>query len=294
MPLLNVKVQHKNYEKGEFCDEQPRSLDETIQLINTFPWDAERTLTVVQLTGPSVTIRNEQANYLKTGLYFNGKYCLYYLDGRNHLYEYHAADLATVNKLVTDFFNAVLDVSVFEKHFVNIGNKAHFETASFEYRQSLWRVLMLTSSLLLFGLLFFMGNAAMLFGHTPAPFVFMFSIVFAIYCWLLFGIYYNAYVNRHNYLHISRGNNVFYFGQNTDTINAYNKTDIKEIVSYEGRGQGNFNVGGSFEVFFNNGETIKITNMLINNLDFRGKFLDSMDNPTIRFMPGRKSLFNMK
>ena len=54
MPEFISKLQHKTYEKGEFSDEKVRSLDETIKLIKTFPWDAERTLTDVQLTGSSV------------------------------------------------------------------------------------------------------------------------------------------------------------------------------------------------------------------------------------------------
>jgi hypothetical protein len=85
MPAFISKVQHKTYEKGEFTDEKERSLAETISLINDFPWDKERPLTDIQLTGPSVTICDEDVNYLKVGLYFNGKYCLYFLGGDNHL-----------------------------------------------------------------------------------------------------------------------------------------------------------------------------------------------------------------
>ena len=136
MPEFISKLQHKTYEKGEFSDEKVRSLDETIKLIKTFPWDAERTLTDVQLTGPSVTIRDEDINYLKVGLYFNGKYCLYYLDSDNHLYEYHAPDIDDACIKVADFFNASLDLQKFEKHFLNVGNKAYFDTNYFEYRES--------------------------------------------------------------------------------------------------------------------------------------------------------------
>jgi hypothetical protein len=88
MPEFISKLQHNTYEKGEFSDEQPRDLEETINLIKDFPWDAERTLTDIQLTGPSVTILDNDLNYLKLGLYFGGKFCVYYLDKDNHLYEY--------------------------------------------------------------------------------------------------------------------------------------------------------------------------------------------------------------
>lgn len=37
MLQLTSKIQHNTYEKGEFSDEQPRDLDETIRLIKDFP-----------------------------------------------------------------------------------------------------------------------------------------------------------------------------------------------------------------------------------------------------------------
>ncbi|QEC79944.1 hypothetical protein [Mucilaginibacter ginsenosidivorax] len=85
MPQFISKLQRNTYEKGEFSDEQPRNLDETIQLIKDFPWDLERPLTDIQLTGPSVTIQDAELNYLKLGLYFGGKFCVYYLDKDNQI-----------------------------------------------------------------------------------------------------------------------------------------------------------------------------------------------------------------
>src|ERR1700740_3678003 len=134
MPEFISKLQHKTYEKGEFSDEKSRGLDETIELVKNFPWDSERTLTDIQLTGPSITIQDEYVNYLKVGLYFNGKFCLYYLDNENHLYEYHAADITEACKTLADFFEGKLDLGKFDKHFFNIGNEPHFLTSSFEYR----------------------------------------------------------------------------------------------------------------------------------------------------------------
>ena len=70
MPDFISKLQYKNYEKGEFSDEKVRGLDETIQLIKNFPWTKQRGVDV-QLTGPSVTIQNEYAEYLKTRASFS-------------------------------------------------------------------------------------------------------------------------------------------------------------------------------------------------------------------------------
>src|SRR4051812_13455873 len=126
MPEFISKIQHNTYEKGEFSDEKTRTLDETVELIKSFPFDAERSLTVIQLTGPSITIQDEYVNYLKVGLYFNGKLCIYYLDNDNHLYEYYVLSVDEACNLVTDYFNGTLDLTKFEKHLFNFGNKAHF------------------------------------------------------------------------------------------------------------------------------------------------------------------------
>jgi hypothetical protein len=293
MPLFTSKVQHKTYEKGEFSDEKERSLTETIELINTFPWDKERTLIDIQLTGPSVTIVDEYVNYLKIGLYFNGKYCLYYLDRDNHLYEYHTAEMAMVNKLVTDFFNDSLDLSTFEKHLFNIGNKAHFETCYFEYSEKLWRILMLTSFLLFYGVLFIIIDSVLIFKPAPLFLGLIFWPASAIYYYFLFKIYYNAFANRDSYLQISRGNDTFSFGYSIETIKTYNKADIKEIVSYETRGSRNPNMVEVFEITFQNGDIIKFTNMLIGGTDFYSKFVDGMGNSTIPIATGKKSMLKM-
>jgi hypothetical protein len=293
MPQFISKVQHKTYEKGEFTDEKERSLAETIELINTFPWDNERTLTDIQLTGPSVTICDEYVNYLKIGLFFNGKYCLYYLDRDNHLYEYHTAEMQMVNKLTSDFFNATLDLSQFEKHLFNIGNKTHFETCHFEYREKLWRILMLTIMLLFYGVFFLIGDSLLFFKSGSLYLSLIFGLVSLGFYYFLFRIYHNAFVNRDNYLQISKGNDVFSFGYSSDTISCYNKADIKEIVSYENRGSRNPNLVVAFEIVFKNDESIKFTNMLIGSSDFHLKFQDSMGNSTMPFTMAKKGIWKM-
>jgi hypothetical protein len=293
MPAFISKVQHKTYEKGEFTDEKERSLAETLSLINNFPWDNERTLTDIQLTGPSVTICDEYGNYLKVGLYFNGKYCLYYLDRDNHLYEYHTAEMQTVDKLVTDFFNSALDVSSFEKHLFNIGNKGHFETCWFEYREKPWRIFMLTALLLLYGVSFTMANGALLLTRAPRLIGLVLLPLPLLVLYILFRIYYNAFVNRDNYLQISKGNPIFSFGYTADDVKSYNKADIKELVCYENRGSRNPNMVEAFEIVFKNGETLKLTNMLIGTSDFQSKFQDSMGNATLPFTYAKKSMLKV-
>jgi len=293
MPEFISKLQHKTYEKGEFSDEKVRALDETIELIKTFPWENERTLTDIQLTGPSVTVQDEYVNYLKIGLYFNGKFCLYYLDCDNHLYEHHVVEMTEVINVVTGFFNGRIALQDFEKHIFNIGNKAHFNTNYFEYREKLWRVLMLTGMLLFYGVFFIIANTALFTTNTPGFLRVMFVLITVLYYSLLGKIYYNAIINRNNYLQISKGNDIFSFGYNQQEINTYNKNDISEIVTYVSRGSRNPNFVEAYEIKFKDGSSIKFSNMLIPYAAFHTKFSDSMDNLVIPFTQGKGSLLKV-
>lgn len=281
------KLQHKTYEKGEFSDEKLRSLDETIDLIKNFPWDAERTLTDVQLTGPSVTIHDEDINYLKAGLYFNGKYCLYYLDRDNHLYEYHAPDINDACKIATDFFSGQLDLEKFEKHFFNIGNQAHFVTNYFEYREKVWRILLLNILTLIYGIFFICISTGLIKSNQPTVLSFIIILFAGLFLFLLGRIFYNAIINRNNYLQISRGNDLFKFGYNEKNIQTYSKKDIDKVVIYESRGNRNPNLVCMYEIYFKDGNVIKFSNMLISDMALKSKFPDF----TITY--GKKSILKM-
>jgi len=280
MPQLISKLQHNTYEKGEFSDEQPRDLNETIQLIKDFPWDLERPLTDIQLTGPSVTIQDDDVNYLKLGLYFGGKFCVYYLDRDNHLYEYHTADIEAAEKLVADFFNKTLGLGVFEKHFFNIGNQPHLISNNFIYKVKPSRVFMLIAFLLVYiGL--FIGFAASIPSDTPFilyPCLFILIIGgFILYTVLL------AIQNRSLYLQISRGNNLFYFGKDEQNISAYEKLNIENIVIYENNDRRGFRLdfNKKIEVNFQNGDCLIIPNILISSYDFLSKFPNELGIPVI-------------
>jgi hypothetical protein len=277
MPQLISKLQHNTYEKGEFSDEAPRNLEETTNLIKIFPWDLERPLTDIQLTGPSVTIIDNDLNYLKLGLYFGGKFCVYYLDRDNHLYEYHAPDIDAASRLVSDFFNECLALAPFEKHFFNIGNQPHFITNYFEYRIQAWRVGLITSIVA-----FYLIMMTVFFFEVPSTgFIFLPVIFFLVLGALLLSMLYNAFKIRHQYLQISRGNNQFLFGQNEDNIDTYSKTDIKEVVIFQGKNSSRSNILESFEIVFNNGERLRLTGILIQRYDFLSKLPEKLGIPVI-------------
>ena len=289
MPEFISKLQHNTYEKGEFSEEKPRTLYETLDLIKNFPWDGERTLTDIQLTGPSVTIQNEYINYLKVGLFFNGKYCLYYLDNNNHLYEYHAETLTDVFSMITDFFNQEIKLEKFDKHLFNIGNQPHFVTSYFEYRVTLARIFKLTIFIDLYFVMFsflFLGVGEKN-DYKPDSLFLLFPVL--LIGGLLAFILVKAFVSRGMYLQISKGNDVFSFGTTEDSVKTYNKSNVQQIVAYENRGSKNPNLVEVFEIEFKNGESIKLSNFLISGSTLYQKFSDKMGNVTIPVIRANRS-----
>ncbi|MDN3584873.1 hypothetical protein [Mucilaginibacter flavus] len=277
MPQLISKLQHNTYEKGEFSDEAPRNLEETIQLIKDFPWDLERPLTDIQLTGPSVTIIDDGLNYLKLGLYFGGKFCVYYLDRRNHLYEYHAPDIATANNLVSDFFTQSLDIKIFEKHFFNIGNQGHFITNPFVYRLKTWNIMAV--SFALYAYVIFLS--VLFFKITVDDWRQVFPIVFLIISGLAI-LYFviNNLKGRHQYLQISKGSDKFSYGIDDQHILIYEKAEIYQILYH----QNSRSRGGLFDkykIVFKNGEVISLSGTLLSGDIFLGKLNKKLGIPVI-------------
>ncbi|MBB6126055.1 hypothetical protein [Mucilaginibacter lappiensis] len=278
MPQFVSKLQHNTYEKGEFSDKQPRNLDETIDLIKNFPWDIERPLTDIQLTGPSVTIQDNELNYLKLGLYFGGKFCVYYLDKDNHLYEYHVPDLDSVSKLIADFFVSNLDLKLFEKHFFNVGNRAHFITQSFVYTLSMWKFVILIA---LFFIYLFLISLSVFTTKFNDGSLFVTGLMLLLSGSFLIYTLFVYFKNRHLYLQISKGNGQFSFGLDEQHIVTYNKSDIKQILYYAGKGNSSRNLTGEVTVYFKDGSDIKIPNLLISVVDLLAKFKDHTDNYTV-------------
>lgn len=278
MPEFISKVQHDNYEKGEFSDEKVRNLEETIELIRSFPFDAERNLTDIQLTGPSVTIQDGYVNYLKVGLYFNGKFCVYYLDNNNHLYEYYVLSVDEACNLVTDFFTETLDLSKFEKQLFKIGSRKHFENGNFDYAINPSKFYLRFIFTLLFGLPFFFSGIAL---TQIEPFLIKYSFIlawFLLTCqfvYILFLIIGYYLKSKNMFLHLSAGDNSFQFGIG-DEIKDYNKSDITHINIYRCRRSRKvvlfdpvFNV---VEIKFNDNSTIEFPGFLIDQISFQKKF----------------------
>ena len=284
------KLQYKTYEKGEFSDEKARSLEETIQLIKNFPWEEQRG-SDIQLTGPSVTIQNEYVEYLKLGLYFNGKFCLYFYDRNDHLFELHEPNLEDACQIVTDFFNGLSIEEKFDKHFFSIGPKSHFETSTFEYRVNNTMVffrfllmIVLSGSAILGTIAFFKLN--------DAPFLLLLlDIVIDIICLQAFYFMVRLYLRSKNmYLNILRGRDEFQFGIDNDIV-TYSKREIESINTY-GQTSRSSRIFNLMEVIFKNGSAIIIPGIIIEPFTLAEKFLDIKINYITKTSRNWKMIWN--
>lgn len=285
------KLQYKTYEKGEFSDEQPRDLSDTLTLIKNFPWEAQRGADI-QLSGPGVLIEGPNGDYLKVALYFNGKFSAYYLDAENHLYEYHTDDLNNEMQKVKDFFAGTLTLGDFEKHFFNIGNKAHVVTKTFEYKVTASSAYLRISFLILASLVYII-IASVFFINGIHFFVGCFFLVFSLLFGFMDYVFIKMYLRSENLtLHISKGKDSFDFfdGQASAT---YLKSHITEVTFY-GRSSGKGKQILTIMQFdFKNGHSIKFPGMLIDPIDLLQKLPDGIKiNYLEQFSPFRKSLWD--
>lgn len=270
MSTFISKLQFKYYEKGEFIDEKPRNLKETLDLIRSYPWDQQRGVDV-QPTCPSVTIRNEHGKYLKLGNYFGGKFALYMYDHEHHLYELHEPTLDEACQIIEQFFNNSIDKSIFDRHYFALGSKAHFDTRRFIYRFRFYYF---------YFLLIYLGFICTTFtigihadgGNTPK------TAIWSVICVCVvigtgLGIFLNHYIKHHGvYLEISSGRDDFYYGKTPDTVQEYNKKDIEKVTVVP---QSKHNSGSS-TIRFKDGSSIVLSPMVIDTYTFTNKFRDGM------------------
>ena len=275
MPELISKLQYKNYEKGEYTGEKARGLEETLQLVKTFPWQQQRG-TDIQLTGPSVTLLDDSGNYLKVGLYFGDKFCIYYFTGDHHLYEYHVATYDEIAAVVTDFFEGRIETQKFERNRLVFQPATHFEDAVFCYQVKAGvfygrLVLLIVLALLLIG-----DGCGMMFITGPLPVKIILPAVVLALVSLLGYQQYRAFQYYHRskslFLKLSAGSTTFSFGEG-ENIREYNKPDIAEINIYGPLSGKTTPILTLCELVFINGTTIVLPGMLIPPLDVMNKFI---------------------
>ena len=117
MTSLVSKLQNQDYEAGEFADELPRTLEETLILFNSFPWNEQRLLSNNDLTGASITIAGDETHdYLKVGLHNSDRFVVYYFNAKFCLYQHYVSTNNEVNNLVISLFNKSIDLKLFKSY----------------------------------------------------------------------------------------------------------------------------------------------------------------------------------
>ena len=112
--ILNTKIQHINFEPGEFVDIKKRTYEETISCIDNFHWENERDHLQISLTNPSVTIESDINNFLKFGVFYNGKFVLHYFNGYKELYTKRLKSLG-LSKYSIQFYQMNITKSEMDK-----------------------------------------------------------------------------------------------------------------------------------------------------------------------------------
>lgn len=275
MEKLVSKLQYKNYETGEFSAIESRSAEQTIQLINEFPWTEQRHLTDVMLSCPSVTIARDDS-FLKLGPYFNGKFCLYLYEN-GHVYKKVITELADGMESVMQYFGGN-DLSVdFERDGMHYQPQQHFTTSFFEYTVTtkmilnflFFPIMVVTMSNLMIAVKSFSNGKRNNFLTNLAFVICTFGLLCSCNIYLFLNYY---FYSKYLYLQISKGQTDFQFGTK-DAYKGYSKNDIAAITKFRYKNHKSFWPSYVvYEIDFKNGEQIRFPSLLLSDSLFSRKF----------------------
>jgi hypothetical protein len=281
---LVSKIQYNNCETGEYKEEKDRTPEETIRLIDQFPWKEQRKNFHIGLTGPSITLQNIQGGFLKLAPYYNGKFALYYFAPDHTLYIKSLLQYDEAYPVIRSFFDAdtePFDTTGFQRqHTWPTNNFVHFIDRDFHYTvtpQRIFRYLLGSSGINFAAFLFFLGLFGVdIFQHglEPHPGAFAFAIPFLFFMGgglnlILFANYYRYAAGK--MLVISQGSDIFYYGPE-DQPQPFDKKDIVQVTRYEPRGSKN--PIGFFMwvgIGLKDGRSLAIPNLLIDSDDLEKK-----------------------
>jgi hypothetical protein len=279
MDSLLSKLQYRNFEPGEFVESRFRNFEETIGLIDNFPWSREREKIVIDLTNPSVTLERN-ATFLKLSLYFNGKFVLYYLNPENILFAKSFTDITDAYPYIRAFFRETdFTTTDFKQENTWLKNNlVHFVSQDFRYqvtRRRIRQFLISSSGVPL--LLFFSVNLLFLLPSDYALSGWKWIVLIAVLMvWggginlLLFLQYYLHTRNR--ILILSRGNDQFIYGHRSDPV-AYQKKQISEIsLVHYSNGRSPILGFAVLWIRFQDQRTIQIPTLLLGLVDMQNKF----------------------
>jgi len=271
MIKLVSKVQYNNFETGEFNDVKERNFEETIDLIENFPWNIQREKIVIDLTNPSVTIEGKSNDFLKFAIFFNQKYVLHYFDNNQVLYTKSFTNLKEGFEYIKRYFEETsFDTSDFKKETTWLQhNLKHFVTQDFNYIltfKSIRNYLLSTSGMnFCILILYIIFCLTIGFKNNDVVTIIIVSILMFL---MGGGLHLVLFFNYYNYvkdkiLIMSKGNDIFYYG-NIDNPIKYDKKDILEYTTIRSRGRKNqLNGFAIVEIEFKDCSVLKIPNLLV-------------------------------
>jgi len=273
LPLIS-KIQYKNYEPGEFTEEKERTYEDTIHLIESFPWNEQRDHLAIALTNPSVTMQGPNY-YLKLAPYYHGKFVLYYFNARKQLYIQSFQHYQDTYPVIKSFFEDSPELSGFRLEASWFQpNIHHFKTRAFRYSLNpplaisgalLMTILLLAYLTPFVGLLFL---PSILHRLLDAVFLGLMGIVL----FLLEALFINHYrAASKKVLIISRGKDLFYYGWEQQP-EAFDKKEIRDVIAYGGRNSKGFSRLTRVEINFLDGRSIDISCLIISQVDLLAKF----------------------
>ena len=269
MITLTSKIQYKDFEPGEFVEVQARTYEETIRVIEDYPWNIQRKKFINGLTNPSVTIEGRNGDYLRLAVFYNQKYVLLYLNNAQRLFSFSFKSLQDGYAYIKSFFEQpVFDLTDFKKESIWFEkNLKHFTTQDFRYELTTRSVkkywlskrgfhiivpvifLTITTVVLRNMIVFFWPGILLIWG--------------AVMPLRLFFIYYNYAKDK--VLIMSKANNTFYFGS-VDNMVKYNKKDILKCTILKTVGSRNiYNGFAVVRIEFVNGTLLSLPNLLIDD-----------------------------
>jgi hypothetical protein len=279
MELLTSKIQHRNFEIGEFVEEKQRSFEESIALIEHFPWEEERKKILISLTNPSITFQGKNNDYLKLALYYNGKFVLHYFDQNQTLYSKSFFEIKDSYTFIKDFFELpAFDYSAFRKEntlFQN--NLKHFVSQDFCYEVTstvIKRYLFSTSSINLgfgiFFIIFFIVKSN--FPNNPIAIAVLLLTIIIMGGGLNLILFFNYYsYARDKFLRMSKGNDIFYFGEKGNPAQYDKKEIIRFITSKVRSNKSPISGFAVVNIELKNGIDIQIPNLLLDDVALENK-----------------------
>ena len=276
---LRVKTQFRPYEPGEFDDNGEHSYEETIALIQAFPWQSERDHLRVDFTCPSITIEGPYHNFIKLGLFYHEKFVLYYLDSKKNLYIQSFTSIQDAFPDIHRFFDQApslsFDPAGFKRENTWLRSTGlHFNDGNFNYRV---RYLRLIPSIL-FLLIYFAVSVVAILSlariAVPASFIilYLFPFSFAMLIIAVLSLFLNHYrLCKDKVLVLSRGRDEFYYGP-SDSPELYSKKEIDSVITYGRQGRGGYPMLTRVEINYKNGTSLNLSCLMIDRDDLVNKF----------------------